>query len=236
VRGPPPQPSTVVVSPPASPEVGTEVPPPPTTAPPGSVAPVPPPASESEMVPTPSPNAGTVVWQPGHWAYTANTLGNPWTWIPGRYVTPPRPERQPGFQVDGSRHPTELGSGYQATGPKEGPPARLVGSSGAPMRLQASPSGFPAASCDSTLAGTLARSACHRRGEPIEFARGDHNLFAAEVLDDALLGAAILAHALDEVEVGACGVWFVVLRAAAARGRTASRSFAQAWANSSCAG
>ncbi|MBV8456774.1 MAG: hypothetical protein JO122_09200 [Acetobacteraceae bacterium] len=41
------------------------------------------------MVPSPPAGAATVVWQPGHWAYTGTTLGNPWTWIPGRYVTPP---------------------------------------------------------------------------------------------------------------------------------------------------
>jgi hypothetical protein len=41
-----------------------------------------------------------------------------------------------------------------------------------------------------------------RRREPIEIARGQHRVLAAKVLDDALFGAAILAHALDQVEVG----------------------------------
>ena len=39
-------------------------------------------------------------------------------------------------------------------------------------------------------------------GEALEFTGGDDDLLAAEVLDDALLGAAVLAHALDEVQVG----------------------------------
>ena len=38
-------------------------------------------------------------------------------------------------------------------------------------------------------------------GQALQLARGDHGLLAAQVLDDALLGAAVLAHALDEVEV-----------------------------------
>ena len=42
----------------------------------------------------------------------------------------------------------------------------------------------------------------HRAGQAIELTRGDDGLLAAEVLDDALLGAAVLAHALDQVEVG----------------------------------
>ena len=41
-----------------------------------------------------------------------------------------------------------------------------------------------------------------RAGQALEAAGGDHGLLAAEVLDDALLGAAVLAHGLDEVEVG----------------------------------
>jgi hypothetical protein len=38
-------------------------------------------------------------------------------------------------------------------------------------------------------------------GQALQLAGGDHGLLAAQVLDDALLGAAVLAHALDEVEV-----------------------------------
>src|SRR6185437_10129768 len=41
-----------------------------------------------------------------------------------------------------------------------------------------------------------------RGGEPVELAGGDDDLLAAEILDDALLGAAVLAYALDEVQVG----------------------------------
>ena len=41
-----------------------------------------------------------------------------------------------------------------------------------------------------------------RAGQALEFAGGDDGFLAAEVLDDALFGAAVLAHALDEVEVG----------------------------------
>src|SRR4051812_28272229 len=41
-----------------------------------------------------------------------------------------------------------------------------------------------------------------RAGQALEGAGGGNGLLAAEVLDDALLGAAVLAHGLDEVEVG----------------------------------
>src|SRR4051795_5573459 len=39
-------------------------------------------------------------------------------------------------------------------------------------------------------------------GQALESAGGGNGLLAAEVLDDALLGAAVLAHGLDEVQVG----------------------------------
>ena len=39
-------------------------------------------------------------------------------------------------------------------------------------------------------------------GEALEGARGGDGFLSAEVFDDALLGAAVLAHGLDEVEVG----------------------------------
>src|SRR3954463_5851677 len=39
-------------------------------------------------------------------------------------------------------------------------------------------------------------------GQALEGAGGGDSLLAAQVLDDALLGAAVLAHGLDEVEVG----------------------------------
>jgi hypothetical protein len=42
----------------------------------------------------------------------------------------------------------------------------------------------------------------HRGGEALKAAGRDHHLLAAEVLDDALLGAAVLADGLDQVEVG----------------------------------
>ena len=42
----------------------------------------------------------------------------------------------------------------------------------------------------------------HRGGQALEPAGGDHRLLAAQALDDALLGAAVLAHGLDQVEVG----------------------------------
>ena len=41
-----------------------------------------------------------------------------------------------------------------------------------------------------------------RHGEAFELARGNDGFLAAEIFDDALLGAAILADALDEIEVG----------------------------------
>ena len=41
-----------------------------------------------------------------------------------------------------------------------------------------------------------------RAGQALEGAGGGDGLLAAEVLDDALLGAAVLAHGLDEIEVG----------------------------------
>ena len=42
----------------------------------------------------------------------------------------------------------------------------------------------------------------HRGGQALEPAGRDHHLLAAEVLDDALLGAAVLPDGLDQVEVG----------------------------------
>jgi hypothetical protein len=39
-------------------------------------------------------------------------------------------------------------------------------------------------------------------GQALEGAGGGDNLLAAQVLDDALLGVAVLTHGLDEVEVG----------------------------------
>jgi hypothetical protein len=39
-------------------------------------------------------------------------------------------------------------------------------------------------------------------GQALEGAGGSDGLLAAQVLDDALLGAAILARGLDEVEIG----------------------------------
>jgi hypothetical protein len=42
----------------------------------------------------------------------------------------------------------------------------------------------------------------HRAGETFEAAGGEDGVLAAEVLEDALLGAAILADGLDQVEVG----------------------------------
>src|SRR3954470_3435730 len=39
-------------------------------------------------------------------------------------------------------------------------------------------------------------------GQALEGAGGGNGFLSAEVLDDALLGAAVLAHGLDEVEVG----------------------------------
>jgi len=44
--------------------------------------------------------------------------------------------------------------------------------------------------------------AADRGGQAFEFARGNDGVLPAEVLDDALFGAAVLAHALDEVKVG----------------------------------
>src|SRR4051794_1870086 len=41
-----------------------------------------------------------------------------------------------------------------------------------------------------------------RAGQALEGAGGGDGLLAAEVLDDALLGAAVLAHGLDEIQVG----------------------------------
>jgi hypothetical protein len=45
----------------------------------------------------------------------------------------------------------------------------------------------------------------HRGGEAFEVAGGEDGLLAAEVLDDALLGAAVLTDGLDQVEVGVAG-------------------------------
>jgi hypothetical protein len=35
-----------------------------------------------------TPTQPAAVWQPGHWVYTGTSL-NPWTWVPGQYVTSP---------------------------------------------------------------------------------------------------------------------------------------------------
>jgi len=53
-----------------------------------SLSPAPPPLAHSELVPPPPPGAGAMVWQPGHWRYTA-APGNPWQWQPGGYMPPP---------------------------------------------------------------------------------------------------------------------------------------------------
>jgi hypothetical protein len=50
--------------------------------------PTPPPPPEAEVVPPPPPTAAPSVWQPGHWRYTGIS-GNPWSWVPGRYVVVP---------------------------------------------------------------------------------------------------------------------------------------------------
>jgi hypothetical protein len=44
--------------------------------------------------------------------------------------------------------------------------------------------------------------AADRGGQAFELTGGNDGVLPAEVLDDALLGASILAHALDEVQVG----------------------------------
>lgn len=80
-----PRTSTVIVTPPAQPQIASVVP---TPAPLTVVAPTPPPPPQSELVPPPPPGSGPVVWQPGHWAYTG-APGSPWSWIAGRYVPPP---------------------------------------------------------------------------------------------------------------------------------------------------
>ena len=36
---------------------------------------------------------------------------------------------------------------------------------------------------------------------PVQRARGEHRFLASEITDDALLGAPVLAHALDRIEV-----------------------------------
>jgi hypothetical protein len=41
-----------------------------------------------------------------------------------------------------------------------------------------------------------------RGGETLEATGGEDRILAAEVLDDALLGAAVLADGLDQIEVG----------------------------------
>src|SRR4051812_27312066 len=71
---------------------------------------------------------------------------------------------------------------------------------GAPMRLQASRSGVPSSICDKHKGAFGV--AGDGTGQALEGARGGDGLLATEVLDDALLGAAVLAHGLDEVEVG----------------------------------
>jgi hypothetical protein len=68
------------------------------------------------------------------------------------------------------------------------------------MRVQASRSGLPVSSCE-RIAAPLG-VAGNRAGQALEGAGGGDNLLAAQVLDDALLGAAVLAHGLDKVEVG----------------------------------
>jgi WXXGXW repeat (2 copies) len=73
VRHPPPATSQIIVQPSAQP-VATAV-----------IAPQAPPPPQSELVPTPPPGAGAVVWQPGHWLLS----GNNWVWQSGQYVPPP---------------------------------------------------------------------------------------------------------------------------------------------------
>ena len=68
------------------------------------------------------------------------------------------------------------------------------------MRLQASPSGllaFELREDDGAL--SVAR---HGGCQAFKLAGSDDDLLAAEIPDDALLGAAVLAYALDEVQVG----------------------------------
>ena len=50
-----------------------------------TINPSPPPPPQSELVPTPPPGVGPVVWQPGHWLLS----GSNWVWQRGQYVPPP---------------------------------------------------------------------------------------------------------------------------------------------------
>src|SRR6478672_5684040 len=66
---------------------------------------------------------------------------------------------------------------------------------GAPMRLQARPSGLPASSWDNEGALGVAGDGA---SQALEGAGGGDGLLASEVLDDALPGTAALAHGLGE--------------------------------------
>jgi len=48
----------------------------------------PPPAPPQAALVPPPPRESGVVWQPGFWTYTGAS-DQPWTWVDGRYVTPP---------------------------------------------------------------------------------------------------------------------------------------------------
>src|SRR3954453_22641294 len=77
---------------------------------------------------------------------------------------------------------------------------RRPNSRGAPMRLQASRSGFAGLELRQNH-GPLG-VAGNRAGQALKGPGRREDLLAAQVLDDALLGAAVLTHGLDEVEVG----------------------------------
>ena len=51
-------------------------------------SPAPPPPAQTELVPPPPQGAGPVVWQPGHWQFSAMNGGS-WVWATGHYVPPP---------------------------------------------------------------------------------------------------------------------------------------------------
>ena len=68
------------------------------------------------------------------------------------------------------------------------------------MRWQGEPSGI--ASLELRKDDGALGVAADRSRQPLEFAGGDDHLVATEILDDALFGTAVLAHALDQVEVG----------------------------------
>ncbi|HET6236145.1 MAG TPA: hypothetical protein VFE41_14475 [Acetobacteraceae bacterium] len=52
------------------------------------MAPGPPPPAQAEWVPLPPAGVGPVVWQPGHWRFSA-VNGGSWVWMAGGYVPPP---------------------------------------------------------------------------------------------------------------------------------------------------